>query len=80
MPIEYVLLKDAPVTPVKYTRFYGMTCPECRAWPYKPFMRGQVQSWWRKLLGLPYCCIICERCKQIIGYEKPEEANGNGRR
>jgi hypothetical protein len=54
MPIEYVLLKDAPILSARNVALYSA--------------RGQVQSWWRKLFRLPYCCLICEACKEIIGY------------
>lgn len=63
MPAEYTLLKDAPVS--------LEACPKCGAKPFKPFMRGQVQSTWRKFWRRPYCCLICESCKEIVGYERP---------
>ena len=70
MPIEYLLLKDAPVPLIN--------CPKCDAY-FEPFLRGQVQKmfpWrfnWRKLRfeSIPYCALICWKCKEIIGYEKP---------
>jgi hypothetical protein len=65
MPIEYALLKDAPA-PIA-------ACPKCGAQPFEPFMRGQVQSSWRKLFGRAYCCVICARCKDIVGYECPKK-------
>lgn len=46
-------------------------CPIC-ACPFLPFMRGQVQSWWRRLFNRPYCCLICWSCKRIVGYEHPD--------
>lgn len=64
MPIEYVLLKDAPA-PIA-------ACPKCGGAPFHPFLRGQVQSMWRKMFFLPYCCVICVRCKEIVGYERPQ--------
>lgn len=65
MPIEYALLKDAP-EPLE-------ECPKCHAAPFRAFMRGQVQSAWRKLWRRPYCCVICASCKEIVGYEKPNQ-------
>lgn len=64
MPVEYTLLLHAPVALDR--------CPKCGAWPFMPFLRGQVQSYWRKFFRRPYCCLICEQCKEIVGYEKPE--------
>lgn len=63
MPIEYTLLKDKPA-PLE-------ACPKCNDQPFDPFMRGMVQVWWRRTFGMPYCCVICSRCKKIVGYEKP---------
>jgi hypothetical protein len=63
MPIEYMLLKDASV-PLD-------ACPKCSATPFYPFMRGQVQSAWRRFFRKPYCCLICWNCKEIVGYENP---------
>jgi len=70
MPIEYTLLKDkAPPT--------GLSCDQCDPFggreltPRDLFMRGQVQSTWRRWLRLPYCAVICQGCKTIIGWEKP---------
>jgi len=62
MPIETVLLRQAPL-PLQF-------CPKCRR-RFEPFMRGEVQSFWRRLFGRPYCCVICRMCKEIVGYEKP---------
>lgn len=62
MPIECEQLRNAPYAREKCD-FCGARFPE--------FMRGQVQSWWRKLLRLPYCAVICHCCKEIIGWEKP---------
>ena len=63
MPIECAQLRDAPL-PLFY-------CPKCGVSPFDPFMRGQVQSAWRKFFNRPYCCVICYACKEIVGYEKP---------
>jgi hypothetical protein len=62
MPIECAQLRNAPYASEK--------CSECGA-AFPEFMRGQVQSGWRKLLRLPYCAVICHQCKEIIGWEKP---------
>jgi hypothetical protein len=47
-------------------------CPRCGAYPFRAFMRGQVQRWpWKFLLWgkRPYCAVICWECKNIVGYE-----------
>jgi hypothetical protein len=62
MPIEFVLLRNYPYAKEK--------CPKCGQM-FPEFMRGQVQSWWRKALRMKYCAIICHACKEIIGWEKP---------
>jgi len=62
MSDEYTLLKRRPKALVE--------CPKCQ-WPDTSFMRGQVQSDWRKCFGLPYCAVICVCCHKIIGWEKP---------
>ena len=62
MPKEVELLRYAP--------YAKETCPKCGA-PFPEFLRGQVQSDWRRWLRLPYCAIICHGCKEIIGWEKP---------
>lgn len=62
MPIEYLQLKNAPYKKEK--------CPKCGQ-PFPEFLRGMVQCWWRKLLGMEYCAVICHNCKEIIGWEKP---------
>jgi uncharacterized protein with PIN domain len=62
MPIEYTQLRDRPEP------FFR--CPDCGSL-FRSFMRGQVQSAWRKLFRRPYCCVICEVCKEVVGYEKP---------
>jgi hypothetical protein len=62
MPIECAILEKYP--------YAKESCPKCsKAFP--EFMRGQVQSRLRKILGLKYCAIICDGCKEIIGWEKP---------
>lgn len=61
MPIEYMILKDWPA-PVS-------RCPNCLAKPFVPFLRGQVQSRWRRLFHKPYCAVICSYCKNIVGHE-----------
>ena len=63
MPIEYKLLKNEPYAMEK--------CPKCNQ-QFPEFMRGMVQSGWRKILRLPYCAVICHNCKEIIGWEKPD--------
>ncbi len=63
MPIEYTQLRDRPMTVI--------ACHECGWRLADPFMRGMVQSWWRRLLGMSYCAVICENCKNIVGWEKP---------
>ena len=67
MPIEVELLKRAPLSREQ--------CPKCGA-EFPDFLRGQVQSSWRRLLGLPYCAVICHKCKRIIGWEKPAALRG----
>lgn len=62
MTEEYKRLKGAP--------YFSEECPRCGQ-PFPEFMRGMVQSKWRRFLRLPYCAVICHRCKAIIGWEKP---------
>ncbi len=67
MPKEAEQIKDAKVS--------LKSCPKCRALPFIPFMRGEIQRPTRKwLLGAkqPYCALICWRCKEIVGYENPD--------
>lgn len=64
MPKEVDLLKSSPV-------FYSK-CPKCWA-PFHTFMRGEVQSWWRRFFDFPYCAVICLNCKNIVGWEHPHE-------
>lgn len=66
MPIEYSQLRHRPAA------LLGKACPKC-GWVQtqdQPY-RGLVQSWWRKLLRLPYCAVMCAYCKDITGWEKP---------
>jgi len=62
MPSEYGELKNK-IRPIA-------RCPTCGC-SFKPFMRGQVQSWWRRLLGRRYCAVICSHCKEVVGWERP---------
>jgi hypothetical protein len=62
MTIEYSQLKGAP--------YAFEECPHCKQ-EFPEFMRGMVQSAWRRFLCLPYCAVICHECKDIIGWEKP---------
>lgn len=57
---KYLELKDAPPP--------GYECAACGE-RVVPFLRGLVISFWRKLLGRPYCCVICSNCKEIVGHE-----------
>jgi hypothetical protein len=69
VPIEAVQLRNAAEP---YER-----CPKCNATPFRSTMfRGLVQNGWRKLLRRPYCCVICDKCKEIVGYEKPPVRHG----
>ena len=68
MPIEYTQLKDKPLP---FDR-----CPKCGRKPFEAFWRGIVQSTWRRLFGLAYCCINCYDCQEIVGYERPEVNHG----
>lgn len=69
MPIEAEQLRNAP--------YAKESCNKCGA-QFPEFMRGQVQSAWRRLLFLPYCAVICHKCKQVIGWEKPPAAPKGG--
>lgn len=62
MPIECEQLRNAP--------YAEEECKHCNE-PFPEFMRGQVQSTWRRMLGLPYCAVICHKCKKLTGWEKP---------
>lgn len=67
MPYEYLLLKGQPVQ--------LQSCPNCGVAPFIPFLRGQVQRssrpWYRPWHRRPYCALVCETCKEIVGYEDP---------
>ena len=62
MPIEIAILKDWRV-PLR-------ECPRCQAKPFVPFMRGMVRDSWRGFWHKPEWCLICSRCKGIVGYER----------
>jgi hypothetical protein len=65
MPSEVGLLWDMP-SPID-------CCPRCHV-PFVPFMRGEVQRSQRFLWVLwrrPYCAVICQACKEIVGWEEP---------
>lgn len=70
MPIEYELLKDAP--------YEIKVCPNCHN-SFEPFLRGLVQSTWRRILRMSYCTLICDKCKDIVGYEKPPKNISKGK-
>ena len=62
MTKEYTQLQGAP---------YALeSCKHCGA-GFPEFMRGMVQSAWRRLFAIPYCAVICHECKEIAGWEKP---------
>jgi len=63
MPVECVLLDGAPSS--------VDICPVCGADPFDHFLRGQVQSRWRRLFRRPYCAVICWSCKEVVGWESP---------
>jgi hypothetical protein len=71
MPIECSILDKQP-EPIK-------TCPKCGCTPFETFMRGMIQrrkrKWWLFGERWPYCAVICWGCKEIVGYEQPEEAS-----
>ena len=62
MPVETTLLKNYPYAKEK--------CHKCGEL-FPEFIRGLVQSDIRRFFGLPYCAVICHKCKNIIGWEKP---------
>lgn len=65
MPIECRQLEGQPV-PWEF-------CPNCGE-RFEPFLRGMVQRRrhrWFICSPWPYCCLICESCKEIVGYERP---------
>lgn len=61
MAIEYEILKDRQAPCLR--------CPKCWSRPFIPFLRGQVESPWRKFLGRPYMAVICTYCHEIVGHE-----------
>ena len=61
MSIEWRILKDRP-SPIK-------RCPYCYSTPFIPRNRGHSQSWLRRILGLPYCKVICPWCGNKTGWE-----------
>ena len=63
MPPEAGMLSDRPPPVDK--------CPACDRRPFDPFLRGHVQSGWRRFWGRPYCAVICCHCKEIVGWEHP---------
>jgi len=76
MPIEYVWLLDKP-EPIEH-------CPSCGGTPFVSFLRGCVMrspwSWaglvsWLTRQPFRYCATICSECKQIVGHERPTEAD-----
>lgn len=62
MPWEFGALKDQS-EPLE-------RCPLCGA-SFESFLRGMVQSSWRKFFRIEYCAVICRACKEIVGYEHP---------
>lgn len=57
----FIRLKNAPI-PIK-------ECPICKCL-FNPMMRGLVTARKLKFLFQRRYCLICENCKQIVGYEK----------
>lgn len=66
MPIECEQLRTAKC-PLEI-------CPKCGE-KFEPFLRGLVQrrkiTFWRRR-PRPYCAVICEACKEIVGHESPD--------
>jgi hypothetical protein len=62
MPIECETLKAQPEK---------QDCPHCDYKGGLDFLRGQVQSAWRRLFGRPYCAVICPVCKEVVDWEGP---------
>jgi len=60
MPIEAIALPTKPVV--------FLSCPAC-AKPFEPFLRGQVARFDWFGLRKRIWCLICWRCKEIVGYE-----------
>lgn len=69
MRAEHVALTGTPL-PQKECGYCGIPFEE----ENDVMMRGQVQSGWRRLLGLPYCAVICSYCKSVSGYGKQKGA------
>jgi hypothetical protein len=44
-------------------------CPNCHVSPFLPFLRGTVQRLQRPC----YCALICSTCKEVVGYENPQD-------
>jgi hypothetical protein len=68
MLIECKLLRNAPPA--------FQRCPKCGAAPFTHLMRGQVHRGKRWFLIGPrrdYVTVICQNCKEIVGYESPPE-------
>jgi hypothetical protein len=65
--------------PIEYSQLRALReplhrCPNCGAEPFVSFLRGSVQRSKRWLWIGPkrdYCTVICEQCKEIVGYESP---------
>lgn len=61
------------------------TCPSCGTKPFTPFMRGMVargkRSWRTLWLPIgrprPHCAVICDACKEIVGWEAPDHIEFN---
>lgn len=61
------------------------TCPSCGTKPFTPFMRGMVargkRSWRTLWLPIgrprPHCAVICDACKEIVGWEAPDRIEFN---
>lgn len=69
MPIEFVQLQDEPV-PFE-------SCPNCGVTPFEPFIRGCVHRPKRRWIFFgkkqDYCALICDKCKELVGYESPRK-------
>lgn len=51
-------------------------CPVCGARPLEPWLRGRVQKTgvrrlWALVTGGDYCALICSRCREVVGEERP---------
>ena len=62
MPWEFGALRNEP-EPFN-------DCPLCGR-VFGSFMRGMVHNGWRKFWRLEYSAVICQHCKEIVGYEMP---------